>query len=177
MDGAYRALAQLRADGVVRAIGAGMNQAEMLARFAREGDFDVFLLAGRYTLLDHSALPELLPLCIERGVSIVAGGLMNSGLLADPRPGATFNYRPAPADLVDRAERLRAVCERHGVPLRAAAIQFPLAHPAVKAIVAGVRTVEHLDDYPRYMAQPLPPELWSDLREEGLIPPEAPTPA
>jgi D-threo-aldose 1-dehydrogenase len=176
IDGAYPALTQLRAEGVVRAIGAGMNQAEMLARFAREGDFDVFLLAGRYTLLDHSALPELLPLCVEREVSIVAGGLMNSGLLADPRPGATFNYTPAPAHLVDRAQRLRAVCERHGVPLRAAAIQFPLAHPAVKAIVAGVRTVEHLDDYPRYMAQPLPPELWSDLREEGLIPSEAPTP-
>jgi len=177
IEGAYPALEQLRADGVVKAIGAGMNQAEMLARFAREGDFDVFLLAGRYTLLDHSALAELLPVCLQRGVSIVAGGLMNSGLLADPRPGATFNYRPAPEALVERAQRLRAVCERHGVPLRAAAIQFPLAHPAVKAIVTGVRTVEHLDDYPRYMAQPLPAELWTELREERLIPPEAPTPA
>jgi D-threo-aldose 1-dehydrogenase len=176
IEGAYPALEQLRADGVVRAIGAGMNQAEMLARFAREGDFDVFLLAGRYTLLDHSALPELLPLCVERGVSIVVGGLMNSGLLADPRPGATFNYRAAPPDVLERAQRLRTVCERHGVALRAAAIQFPLAHPAVKAIVAGVRTVPHLDDYPRFMAQPLPPDLWTELREEGLIPPEAPIP-
>jgi D-threo-aldose 1-dehydrogenase len=176
IEGAYPALEQLRADGVVRAIGAGMNQAEMLARFAREGDFDVFLLAGRYTLLDHSALPELLPLCVERGVSIVAGGLMNSGLLADPRPGATFNYRAAPPDVLERAQRLRTVCERHGVALRAAAIQFPLAHPAVKAIVAGVRTAPHLDDYPRFMAQPLPPDLWTELREEGLIPPEAPIP-
>lgn len=177
IDGAYPALAQLRADGVVRAIGAGMNQAEMLARFAREGDFDVFMLAGRYTLLDHSALPELLPVCLERGISIVAVGLMNSGLLADPRPGATFDYRAAPAEVVERAQRLRAVCERHGVPLKAAAIQFPLAHPAVKAIVTGVRTVPHLDDYPRFMAQSLPPDLWIELREEGLIPPEAPTPA
>jgi D-threo-aldose 1-dehydrogenase len=177
IDGAYPALAQLRSEGVVRAIGAGMNQAEMLARFAREGDFDVFMLAGRYTLLDHSALPELLPVCLERGVAVVAVGLMNSGLLADPRPGATFNYNAAPADLLQRAQRLRAVCERHGVPLRAAAIQFPLAHPAVKAIVAGVRTVPHLDDYPRFMAQQLPPDLWTELREEGLIPREAPTPA
>jgi D-threo-aldose 1-dehydrogenase len=177
ISGAYPALEQLRADGVVRAIGAGMNQPEMLARFAREGDFDAFLLAGRYTLLDHSGLSELLPVCLERGVSIVAGGLMNSGLLADPRPGATFNYQTAPRDVLERAQRLRAVCERHGVPLRAAAIQFPLAHPAVKAIVTGVRTAAHLDDYPRFMAQQLPAELWTDLREEGLIPPEAPTPA
>jgi D-threo-aldose 1-dehydrogenase len=174
---AYPALEQLRAEGVVRAIGAGMNQAEMLARFAREGDFDVFLLAGRYTLLDHSALRELLPVAAARGVSIVAGGLMNSGLLADPRPGATFNYSPAPPELLARAQRLRDVCERHRVPLRAAAIQFPLAHPAVTSIVAGVRTPAHLDDYPRFMRQPIPGDLWAELRAEGLIPPDAPTPA
>jgi D-threo-aldose 1-dehydrogenase len=176
ITGAFPALDRLRAEGVVRAIGAGMNQAEMLARFAREGDFDMFLVAGRYTLLDQAALPELLPLCVEKGIAVVIGGVMNSGILADPRPGARFNYAPAPPELVERAQRIRAVCERHGVPLRAAAIQFPLAHPAVAALVAGVRTVEHLDDYPRLMATPLPEGLWSELRAEGLIDPNAPVP-
>jgi D-threo-aldose 1-dehydrogenase len=175
--GAYPALDRLRAEGVVRAIGAGMNQAEMLARFAREGDFDVFLVAGRYTLLDQAALPELLPLCVEKDVAVVIGGVMNSGILADPRPGAMFNYAPASPELIERARRIRAVCERHGVPLRAAAIQFPLAHPAVAALVAGVRTVEHLDDYPLLMATRLPEELWSELRAEGLLDPDAPVPA
>src|SRR6266508_1363856 len=146
--GAYPALDRLRTEGVVRAIGAGMNQAEMLARFAREGDFDVFLVAGRYTLLDQAALPELLSLCLEKGIAVVIGGVMNSGILADPRPGAMFNYTPAPPELIERAQRIHAVCERHHVPLRAAAIQFPLAHPAVAALVAGVRTVEHLADTP-----------------------------
>jgi D-threo-aldose 1-dehydrogenase len=174
--GAYPALDRLRAEGVVRAIGAGMNQAEMLARFAREGDFNVFLVAGRYTLLDQAALAELLPECVARGVAVVAGGVMNSGVLADPRPGAMFNYAPAPADMVDRAQRLRAVCERHGVSLRAAAIQFPLAHPAVKALAAGVRTIAHLDDYPRSMAMPIPNDLWAELRAEGLIAADAPVP-
>ncbi len=175
--GAYPALDRLRAEGVVRAIGAGMNQAEMLARFAREGDFDVFLVAGRYTLLDQAALADLLPLCVEKGISVVVGGVMNSGILADPRPGAMFNYAPAPPELVERAQRLRAVCERYGVALRAAAIQFPLAHPAVAALAAGVRTSEHLDDYPRLMATPIPDDLWAELRAEGLIQPGSPVPA
>ena len=173
---AYPALARLREEGVVRAIGAGMNQSAMLARFAREGDFDVFLLAGRYTLLDQGALAELLPLCVERDVAIFVGGVMNSGILADPRPGSRFNYRPAPDDLVDRARRLAAVCERHDVPLRAAAIQFPLAHPAVRSLIAGVRRIDHLDEYPEMMRRPIPADLWAELRSEGLIPDEAPVP-
>jgi D-threo-aldose 1-dehydrogenase len=173
---AYPALHDLRAAGVVGAIGAGMNQAEMLARFAREGEFDVFMLAGRYTLLDQPALAELLPLCVERRISIVAAGVMNSGLLADPKPGATFNYVPAAPDLVARAAHIRDVCARHGVTIRAAAIQFPLAHPAVAGIVTGVRTVAHFDDYPRFMRQPLPDEMWAELRAEGLIPEAAPVP-
>jgi D-threo-aldose 1-dehydrogenase len=177
IDGAYPALHGLREQGVVGAIGAGMNQAEMLARFAREGDFDVFLVAGRYTLLDQAALPELLPLCVEKGISVVAGGAMNSGLLADPKPGARFNYAPAPPDLVARAQRIRAVCERHDVPIKAAAIQFALAHPAVVSLVAGVRTVEHFDDYPRYLATSIPDDLWRELQTEGLIHPDAPVPA
>jgi D-threo-aldose 1-dehydrogenase len=176
IGGAYPALARLRADGTVGAIGVGMNQAEMLARFAREGDFDAFLVAGRYTLLDQAALPELLPLCVEKGIAVVLGGVMNSGLLADPRPGATFNYVAADAGQIARAQRIGAVCERHAVPLKAAAVQFPLAHPAVASLVAGVRQVEHLDEYSRLMRWPIPADLWSELKAEGLLAIEAPTP-
>ena len=173
---AYPALHALREAGVVGAIGAGMNQAAMLARFAREGDFDAFLLAGRYTLLDQTGLEELLPLCVEKGISVIAGGIMNSGLLADPEPGALFNYVPAPPELVERARRIRDVCARHGVGIRAAAIQFPLAHPAVAAIVAGVRSVDHFDDYPQLIREPIPDALWADLKTEGLIAHDAPVP-
>lgn len=176
ISGAYPALADLRSQGVVSAIGAGMNQAEMLARFAREGDFDAFMCAGRYTLLDQTALRELLPLCVEKGIVIVIAGAMNSGLLADPRPGAPFDYRPAPPVWVEKAQRLKAVCERHGVPLRAVALQFVYAHPAVVAVAAGVRTVPHLDDTVAMLGVPIPDELWDDLRSEGLLPDEAPTP-
>jgi D-threo-aldose 1-dehydrogenase len=174
---AWPALARMREEGTIRAVGAGMNQSSMLARFAREGDFDVFLVAGRYTLLDQDALTELLPLCVERGVSILAAGVMNSGVLADPRPGSRFDYRPAPPAIVDRARRIAAVCERHDVPLRAAAIQFPLAHPAVVSLIAGVRSVDHLDEYPALMRRPIPAALWADLRAEGLLAAGAPVPA
>jgi D-threo-aldose 1-dehydrogenase len=173
---AYPALARLREDGVVGAIGAGMNQSAMLARFAHEGDFDVFMLAGRYTLLDQGALTELLPLCVERGIAVVLGGVMNSGILADPTPGARFDYVPAGADLLERAQRLATICARHGVPLKAAAVQFPLAHPAIASIVAGVRRVDHLDEYPGLFRTPIPPELWVELRHEHLLPAGAPTP-
>jgi D-threo-aldose 1-dehydrogenase len=173
---AYPALARLREQGMIRAIGAGMNQSAMLARFAREGDFDAFLLAGRYTLLDQDALTELLPLCLERDIAILVGGVMNSGVLADPRPGSRFDYRPAPDAVVDRARRLAAICERHDVPLRAAAIQFPLAHPAVRSLIAGVRRIDHLDEYPVLMRRPIPADLWTELRSEGLIPDVAPVP-
>ncbi|HEX5823964.1 MAG TPA: aldo/keto reductase [Candidatus Limnocylindrales bacterium] len=176
IGGAWPALARLREQGVIRAVGVGMNQSAMLARFAREGDFDVFLLAGRYTLLDQDALTELLPLCVEREVGILAGGVMNSGVLADPRPGSRFNYVPAGEAIVERARRLAVVCERHGVPLRAAAIQFPLAHPAIRSLIAGVRRIDHLDEYPELMRRPIPTVLWDDLRAEGLIRAEAPVP-
>ena len=176
IGGAYPALARLREAGVVRAIGVGMNQSAMLARFAREGDFDVFLLAGRYTLLDQDALSELLPLCERRGIAIVVGGVMNSGILADPTPGSHFNYVPATSDLLARAQRLAAICDRHGVPLKAAAVQFPLSHPAVASIAAGVRRVDHLDEYPAHYRLPIPADLWAELRAEGLIPPHAPVP-
>jgi D-threo-aldose 1-dehydrogenase len=126
---AFPALAELRDQGVVRAIGAGMNQAEILQRFVRDLDLDVVLVAGRYSLLDQRALAELLPACAARGVAVVVGGAFNSGLLADPRPGATFDYAPAPPELVERAARLDQVCARHGVSLRAAALAFPVRPP------------------------------------------------
>jgi D-threo-aldose 1-dehydrogenase len=176
IEGAYPALHKLREEGLLGAIGAGMNQSAMLARFAREGDFDVFLVAGRYTILDQEALGELLPLCVERGIAVVLGGVMNSGILADPRAGSRFDYRPADPALVERARRLAAVCARHGVALKAAAMQFPLAHPAVATLVAGVRRVAHLDDYPAMMRTRIEPELWAELRSEALIPADAPTP-
>jgi D-threo-aldose 1-dehydrogenase len=176
IDGAYRALHRLRTEGSVRAIGAGMNQAEMLARFAREGDFDCFMLAGRYTLLDQSALAELLPLCLEKGISIILAGVMNSGILADPRPGSRFNYVPAEASWVERAQRIQAICDRHHVPLKAAAVQFAMAHPAVTCLVMGVRSRDHLEEYPELMRRPLPGELWAELRQQNLIPEGAPTP-
>jgi len=173
---AYPALHRLREQGVVRAIGAGMNQSAMLARFAHEGEFDVFMLAGRYTLFDQDGLAELLPLCHQMGIGVLIAGAMNSGILAGPHDGAMLNYVPASTSAIERARQLDAVCARHGVPLKAAAMQFPLAHPAVTALVAGVRTVAHLDDYPTLLRQPIPADLWVDLRVEGLLPAEAPTP-
>jgi D-threo-aldose 1-dehydrogenase len=177
IEGAWPALERLRAEGVIRAVGAGMNQSPMLTRFVRETSIDVVLVAGRYTLLDQGALDDLLPACLERGVGVLVGGVMNSGVLADPWPGATFNYGPAAPEIIDRARRIGQVCERHGVPLRAAAMQFPMAHPAVVSLVAGVRSVAHLDEYPALLAHPIPADLWSDLREEGLIAADAPVPA
>ena len=176
LNGAYRALAQLRGEGVIGAVGAGMNQAEMLTRFAREGDFDCFLLAGRYTLLDQVALKELLPVCLERGVSIIAGGVFNSGILSEPKAGAYYNYQPAPPDLLERARRIQAVCERHNVPLRAAAVQFPLGHPAVQTVVVGCRSAEQVEDTVRMFEMQIPPSLWEDLKRERLLPEEVPVP-
>jgi len=176
IDEAWPALEHLRAEGVIGAVGAGMNQSVMLARFARETSMDVFLLAGRYTLLDQGALDELLPLCLDRRIAVLVGGVMNSGVLADPRPGSRFDYAPASDEVLARARRLGVVCARHDVPLRAAAMQFPLAHPAVASLVAGVRTPSHLDDYPALLARPIPASLWDELRAEGLLPSDAPVP-
>jgi D-threo-aldose 1-dehydrogenase len=176
LKGAYRALDRLRTDGTIRAVGAGMNQAEMLTRFAREGNFDCFLLAGRYTLLDQVALKELLPVCLERGIAIIAGGVYNSGILADPKAGARYNYAAAPAKLLERALRIRAVCERHGVPLMAAAVQFPMGHSAVNAVVVGCRSKAQLEETLRMFEMEIPPELWRDLKADGLLGDDVPTP-
>jgi D-threo-aldose 1-dehydrogenase len=176
LEGAYKALDKLRSDGVISAVGAGMNQAEMLTRFAREANFDCFLLAGRYTLLDQVALKELLPLCLEKGVAIIAGGVYNSGILADPKPGAHYNYEAAPPELLERAQRIHAVCARHGVPIKAAAIQFPLGHPAVTCVVVGCRSVAQLDESIAMFEIEIPPAMWAELKQEALLAPDVPTP-
>ncbi|MGC0328249.1 D-threo-aldose 1-dehydrogenase [Streptomyces sp. SAI-170] len=172
----YPALEKLRAEGVVGAIGAGMNQAEMLTRFVRDTDVDVVLCAGRYTLLDQQALIELLPAALDRGTSVVIGGAFNSGLLADPRPGATYNYATALPELLHRALRLKAVAARHGTTLRAAALAFCAAHPAVAAVLVGARSAHEVVDCAHQFAAPVPADLWRELRETGLLPPEAPVP-
>ena len=169
IEGAYPALHRLRAEGVVRAIGVGMSDTQILDRFARETEIDAILLAGRYTLLNQTASVDLLPTCGRRGITVIAGGVMNSGILADPGAAGRYDYRRAPAAVVDRAHAIAAICERHGVPIKAAAIQFPLRDPAVAGLVAGVRTIDHLDEYPVLMAHPIPVALWADLQDAGLI--------
>ncbi|GAA2584595.1 aldo/keto reductase [Actinomadura fulvescens] len=171
---AYPALAKLRDDGVVGAIGAGMSQAPMLARFVRRLDLDVVLCAGRYTLLDQSALSELLPACAERGTSVVVGGVYNSGLLAG---GTTYDYAAAPAELLDRVEQLRLVCDGHGVPLRAAAMHFPFGHPAVASVLTGCRTPAEAEDNAALFERDIPVELWTDLRDGGLLAADVPVPS
>jgi D-threo-aldose 1-dehydrogenase len=174
----FPALADLRAQGVVGAIGAGMNHAAPLVHLARECAFDCFLLAGRYTLLDQSGLPELLPLCLDRQISVVIGGPYNSGILAsDLADGATYFYEPAPGGVLERARRIRAVCDRHRVPLKAAALQFGLGHPAVAATIPGARTPSEVRDNWELMSFPIPTDLWLELRHEGFLPEDAPIPS
>lgn len=172
----YPALEKMRSEGVVGAIGAGMNQAEMLTRFVRDTDVDVVLCAGRYTLLDQRALAELLPSAEERGTSVVIGGAFNSGLLADPKPGATYNYASAPRELLDQALRIKVIAERHGTTLRAAALAFPLAHPAVASVLVGTRSADEVRDSVRQFTTDVPAEFWQELREAKLLPEEAPVP-
>jgi D-threo-aldose 1-dehydrogenase len=167
--GAYRALDELRSEGTIRAVGAGMNATEPFVQLARHARFDCCLLAGRYTLLDQSGLQELLPLCEREGIAVIAAGVYNSGILASPEPGATFDYAPAAAALVAQARVLGLVCARHAVPLKAAAIQFPLRHPAVATVLTGVGSVSELDENVRMLQTPIPPALWEDLQSEGLV--------
>lgn len=166
---ALPALVRLRAEGRIGAVSAGMNDAAPLAALVGTGDLDCVLVAGRCTLLDQSADDDLLPLCADRGVTVIAAGVYNSGLLADPRPDARYDYAPAPPALLERAAALRAVCDRHGVPLRAAALQFPLTRPAVGCVLVGARSPAEVTDAVRMAAVPVPPALWTDLRADGLI--------
>jgi D-threo-aldose 1-dehydrogenase len=177
LAGALPALRELRADGRVGAVSAGMNQAAMLADLVRTGDLDCVLLAGRYSLLDQSGLAELLPLCGERGVSVIVGGVFNSGVLADPDADrTTYDYGPAPAEVLARARAIRDVCERHGVPLRAAAMRFPFGHPAVASVLVGARSADEVFDAVAMFSVDIPGQLWADLIETGLLPEEVPTP-
>ena len=173
-DSGYRALEELKRSGVVGAFGIGVNEKAVLLEAMGWGEWDVFLLAGRYTLLEQEPLDDLLPLCTARGTSIVVGGPLNSGILAGRD---TWNYRAAPAEIVARVNAIRAVCDRHAVPLAAAALQFPLAHPAVAAIIPGPRSVAELQENVGLLRQPIPAALWAELRAKKLLHPEAPTPA
>jgi len=160
LTGALPALRRLRDEGVVRAIGVGMNQTDLLYRFAREADPDCILVAGRYTVLDRSAARELLPLCHERGIAVIAGGVFNSGVLAG---GNTFDYAAATPDVIARVASLRETCARLNVPLPAAAVQFPARHPAVVSVLVGCRTPQELEEDVRLFELDLPPEIWAKL--------------
>jgi D-threo-aldose 1-dehydrogenase len=177
MDSGYRALDELRRAGVIGAIGCGLNETEMCLRFARAGDFDCMLLAGRYTLLEQGALDSLFPLCAARGMSIILGGPFNSGILAGPvRDGAWYDYAPAPPEILARARRIEAVCDRHGVPLPTAALQFPLAHPVIASVIPGALAAAEVAENAARLRHPIPPALWAELRHEGLLAATAPTP-
>ena len=172
------ALQQLKREGLVGAIGLGTNDVEVVLQVLRQVDLDVLMLAGRYSLLDHSALTGLLPECTARGVRVALGGVFNSGILATgTRGGApTFNYAPAAREWVERTARIESVCETFGVPLRAAALQFPLAHPAVDIVMLGARKVAEWNDAQAMLQHPIAPEFWIALRQQGLLPLDAPTP-
>jgi D-threo-aldose 1-dehydrogenase len=177
LDVVYPVLADLRKQGVIKAVGAGMNQWQMELQFARDGDFDCFLLAGRYTLLEQTALDEFLPYCVEHQISLMLGGVLNSGILATGAvPGATYNYEPAPPAIQERVRRIEAVCARHDVPLRVAALQFPLAHSAVASLVVGAQSPAEVQANIDALAVPIPSDLWAELRAEGLLHPAAPVP-
>ena len=177
VDEAFPALAELRSQGVIGAIGAGMNFCEPLAQFGREADFDCFLLAGRYTLLDHSGLDDLLPLCEEKGMSIILGGPYNSGVLAsDLGEGTTYFYQSTPPEVLEQARKIKAVCDRHDVPLKAAALQFGLAHPAVAATIPGAVSAHEVQENVNMVSFDIPDDLWAELKHEGLLPENAPTP-
>lgn len=178
VDEAFPVLADLRDQGVIGAIGVGMTQWEMPLAFVRETSIDCMVLAGRYTLLEQSgAMNELFPLCEERNVGIMLGGIYNSGILATGSgPNARYDYRHAPPDILDRVNRIEAICTRHNVPLQVAAVQFPLAHPAVSSILVGMISVAEVEALERALAWVIPADLWEDLRAQGLMTRDAPVP-
>jgi D-threo-aldose 1-dehydrogenase len=178
LDETLPTLVQLRREGLVGAIGLGVNDEQAVLQALRHADLDAVLIAGRYSLLDHAALPEMLPQCLARGVRVSLGGVFNSGLLATGarQAGATFNYQPAAAQWLERTAQIEAVCERHHVPLRAAALQFPLAHAAVTELMLGARRQEEWDDGLAMLAHPIPDAFWDELQHEHLLPEQAPVP-
>ncbi|WNE95622.1 aldo/keto reductase [Streptomyces luomodiensis] len=172
----FAALAELKAEGLVRAIGFGMNHSDVLARFVADFDVDVVLCAGRWTLLERTAYDDLLPVCERRGTSVVAGGVYNSGLLADPGPGAHYDYQRAPTELIERARRLASVCAEFGVELRAAALRFPFGHPAVAAALVGCASPAEVRDNAELFTRDIPDELWRTLVRRGLLDDDIPLP-
>jgi D-threo-aldose 1-dehydrogenase len=181
LDETLPTLAQMKREGLIGAYGLGVNDVPVVREVLRHADIDALLLAGRYSLLDHAALAALLPECLERGVHVALGGVFNSGILATGVAAAgaaapTFNYAPAAREWVERTRRIEACCAEHGVPLRAAALQFPLAHPAIEIVMLGARRVAEWHDAVAMMAHPIPPAFWQALRRDGLVPDGAPTP-
>jgi D-threo-aldose 1-dehydrogenase len=178
MNGAYKALDKLRSEGLVKAIGVGCNEWQVCDQALRERDFDCFLLAGRYTLLEQDALDSFLPLCEQRNVAIALGGGYNSGILATGAvKDAHYNYSPAPEPILARVRSIEAVCKEFGVALKAAALQFVLAHPCVPTIIPGTRSLAHLQDNLKQISAPISAEFWGELKRKGLLREDAPTPA
>lgn len=178
MDGSWKALSKLRDEGVAKAIGVGVNEWQVCQAALEQRDFDCFLLAGRYTLLEQESHDSFLPLCEARGAAVVVGGGFNSGILATGAvDGAKYNYAPAPAEIMDRVRKIEAVCADFDVPLPAAALQFVVAHPAIPTFMAGTRTVAQLDQNLKWFSHPIPNDFWATLKSRGLLREDAPTPA
>jgi D-threo-aldose 1-dehydrogenase len=174
MDSGFKALDELRRAGIIGAIGVGINESDTSLRFIQAGDFDCMLLAGRYTLLE---LEAFLPECVKRNVSVILGGPYNSGILTGGvKAGATHDYVAAPPPLIEKAQKIEAVCRRHGVELGAAAMQFPLFHPAVCSVIPGALSTAEVKQNVARLSAKIPVELWSELKREGLLVPNAPTP-
>jgi D-threo-aldose 1-dehydrogenase len=177
MNGCWKALEKLRSEGLVKAIGVGVNEWEVCYEALKRRDFDCFLLAGRYTLLEQDALNGFLPLCEERGVAITVGGGFNSGILATgAKPGAKYNYAPAPEAIMSKVAKIEKVCTEFSVPLPAAALQFVVAHPAIPTFIAGTRTDVQLKQNLSWFSHPIPKEFWAELKRQGLLREDAPTP-
>ncbi|MBB5701996.1 D-threo-aldose 1-dehydrogenase [Ochrobactrum daejeonense] len=177
MDGCWRALEQLRSQGAIKAIGVGVNEWEVCHEALKRRDFDCFLLAGRYTLLEQEALDDFLPLCEKRGAAVLVGGGFNSGILATGAiPGAKYNYSPAPKPIMDKVAKIEAVCRDYNVPLPAAALQFVVAHPAIPSFCAGTRTVEQLEQNLKWFCHPIPTDFWAELKNRKLLRDDAPVP-
>jgi D-threo-aldose 1-dehydrogenase len=178
MNGAHRALCDLRDAGTIKAFGVGVNDWNILLRFAADGDFDCFMLAGRYTLLDHTSLQTFMPDCERRGISVLMAAPFNSGILASgAKSGATYFYSEADDEIMTRTRRIEAICERHGVAMAAAALQFPLAHPAVASVVTGMRSRREVEADLAHCRARIPADFWDELKQEGLIPANAPVPS
>jgi len=177
MDGGYKALVNLRDEGAIKAIGAGINEWEVAEHLARNGDFDVFLLAGRYTLLEQEALTSFLPYCVEKKIGVVIGGPFNSGILATgPKPGAFYNYALAPKDILERVKRIETICKKHGVKLAEAALRFPLSHPAILSVIPGGQKPSEVLRNADMLSVKIPTALWRELKAEHLLRADAPTP-